>query len=169
MRFLYIIYQICIGLPIFLVATILTALTTMLGCWLGNGHFWGYYPGKLWSQLTCFLFLLPVKVKGHEHLDKKTSYVFVANHQGSIGGLLAGSVISLIFYNFLISSIDIKLVIITIILSIVGQIGDLIMSKIKRENGIKDFSNILPGHGGILDRLDSSIFVVLAYALMMSL
>ena len=48
MRFLYIIYQICIGLPIFLVATILTALTTMLGCWLGNGHFWGYYPGKLW-------------------------------------------------------------------------------------------------------------------------
>lgn len=83
MRFLYIIYQICIGLPIFLVATILTALTTMLGCWLGNGHFWGYYPGKLWSQLTCFLFLLPVKVKGHEHLDKKTSYVFVANHQGS--------------------------------------------------------------------------------------
>ena len=58
---------------------------------------------------------------------------------------------------------------ITIILSIVGQIGDLIMSKIKRENGIKDFSNILPGHGGILDRLDSSIFVVLAYALMMSL
>ena len=34
MRFLYIIYQICIGLPIFLVATILTALTTMLGCWL---------------------------------------------------------------------------------------------------------------------------------------
>ena len=83
MRFLYIIYQICIGVPIFLVATILTALTTMLGCWLGNGHFWGYYPGKLWSQLTCFLFLLPVKVKGHEHLDKKTSYVFVANHQGS--------------------------------------------------------------------------------------
>lgn len=71
MRFLYIIYQICIGLPIFLVATILTALTTMLGCWLGDGHFWGYYPGKLWSQLTCFLFLLPVKVKGHEHLDKK--------------------------------------------------------------------------------------------------
>ena len=37
----------------------------------------------MWSQLTCFLFLLPVKVKGHEHLDKKTSYVFVANHQGS--------------------------------------------------------------------------------------
>lgn len=71
MRFLYIIYQICIGLPIFLVLTILTALTTMLGCWLGNGHFWGYYPGKIWSQLTCFLFLLPVKVEGHKTLTTK--------------------------------------------------------------------------------------------------
>ena len=83
MKIIYIIYQICIGLPIFLAATIITALTTMLGCWLGNGHFWGYYPGKLWSQLTCYLFLLPVKVKGHELLDQKTSYVFVANHQGA--------------------------------------------------------------------------------------
>lgn len=89
--------------------------------------------------------------------------------EGSIGGLLVGSIISLVFYNFLISSIDLKLIIITIILSVVGQIGDLIMSKIKRENGIKDFSNLMPGHGGMLDRLDSSIFVVLAYALMMSL
>lgn len=58
MRFLYIIYQICIGLPIFLVLTILTALTTMLGCWLGNGHFWGYYPGKSGhsSLVSCFCF-----------------------------------------------------------------------------------------------------------------
>ena len=82
-RLLYILYQICIGLPIFLVITILTALTTMTGCWLGNGHFWGYYPGKIWSKLTCMLFLLPVKVNGREHLHDKTSYVFVANHQGA--------------------------------------------------------------------------------------
>ncbi|HJC93151.1 MAG TPA: 1-acyl-sn-glycerol-3-phosphate acyltransferase [Candidatus Phocaeicola excrementigallinarum] len=83
MRFLYIVYQICIGLPVFLVLTLLTALTTTLGCWLGNGHFWGYYPGKIWSQLTCWVFLLPVKVEGHENIDHKTSYVFVANHQGA--------------------------------------------------------------------------------------
>lgn len=83
MRLLYLIYQICIGLPIFLVLTILTALTTMLGCWLGNGHVWGYYPGKIWSQLTCAVFLIPVKVIGRENIDHKTSYVFVANHQGS--------------------------------------------------------------------------------------
>lgn len=83
MRILYIIYQICIGLPIFLVLTILTALVTTIGCWLGNGHFWGYYPGKIWSQLTCITFLLPVKVEGKENIDEKTSYVFLANHQGA--------------------------------------------------------------------------------------
>lgn len=83
MRFLYIIYQICIALPIFLVTTILTAIITVVGCRFGNGHFWGYYPGKLWSQITCYTLLLPIKVKGHENIDKKQSYVFVANHQGS--------------------------------------------------------------------------------------
>ena len=46
-----------------------------------------------------------------------------------------------------------------IILSIVAQIGDLFASKIKREMGIKDFSNIIKGHGGFLDRFDSIIFV----------
>ena len=83
MRFLYIFYQIFIGLPLFLVLTILTALITILGCTLGNGHFWGYYPGKIWSQLTCLVFLIPVKVVRQGKLNDTTSYVFVANHQGA--------------------------------------------------------------------------------------
>lgn len=82
MKILYRIYQICIALPILLVLTVLTALTTMTGS-LFNAHFWGYYPGKIWSQLFCYILLIPVKVKGRKNLDKKTSYVFVANHQGS--------------------------------------------------------------------------------------
>lgn len=83
MRVFYIVYQICIGLPIFLVLTILTALVTIIGSWIGSAHFWGYYPGKIWSQLTCYVLLLPVKVEGRENLEEKTSYVFVANHQGA--------------------------------------------------------------------------------------
>ncbi len=82
MKILYRIYQICIALPILLVLTLLTALTTMIGS-LFNAHFWGYYPGKVWSQLFCYVLLIPVRVKGRKNLDKKTSYVFVANHQGS--------------------------------------------------------------------------------------
>lgn len=60
MRFLYIIYQICIGLPIFLVATILTALTTMLGCWLGGRSFLGILSRK--AVVTAYLF--PVFASG---------------------------------------------------------------------------------------------------------
>lgn len=49
----------------------------------GGAHFWGYYPGKIWSQLICYLLLIPVKINGREKLHKRTSYVFVPNHQGS--------------------------------------------------------------------------------------
>lgn len=84
MRILYCIYQLIIFLPIFLVATIFTALTTIIGCTLGGSRFWGYYPGRLWSWLTCRLLLLPVKVEGRSNLEPKASYVFVANHQGAM-------------------------------------------------------------------------------------
>ncbi len=83
MSFLYKIYQLCIALPILLVCTALTAIITILGSWIGDAHFWGYYPGKIWSIIFCRVLLIPVEVHGREHLDKKTSYVFVANHQGS--------------------------------------------------------------------------------------
>lgn len=79
---LYKIYQFCIVLPLGLVLTLLTALTTSLGSWLASAHFWGYYPGKVWSWLMCRLLLLPIRVEGREHLEKHQSYVFVANHQG---------------------------------------------------------------------------------------
>lgn len=83
MKIVYRIYQIIICLPLILLSTILTALTTTVGCMLGNGHFWGYYPGKLWSQFILAILLIPVKVTGREHLRKNQSYVFVSNHQGA--------------------------------------------------------------------------------------
>lgn len=83
MKYLYRIYQLLIAAPLVALLTLLTTLITTLGCILGNGHFWGYYPGKCWSWLTIRILLLPVKVEGREHLDKKQSYVFVSNHQGA--------------------------------------------------------------------------------------
>lgn len=79
--FLYRLYQLFIFLPIFIVITILCAVVTVVGCRFGNGHFWGYYPGKYWSRLICYLLLLPIHVEGRENLDPKQSYVFVSNHQ----------------------------------------------------------------------------------------
>ena len=72
-----------ICLPILIIDSIFTSLVTVIGCMLGNGHFWGYYPGKCWSWLWIRILLLPVKVEGRENLDPKQSYVFVANHQGA--------------------------------------------------------------------------------------
>lgn len=83
MKFLYYIYQICIALPLLLVLTILTALTIIVGTLIGSAHFWGYWPGVVWSRLICFILLIPIKVIGREKLDSHTSYVFVPNHQGA--------------------------------------------------------------------------------------
>lgn len=82
MKYIYRTYQLLVFLPLFVVATIVTALVTIVGCFFGNGHFWGYYPGKLWARFTIRLLWLPVRVEGRENLVKGQSYVFVANHQG---------------------------------------------------------------------------------------
>lgn len=86
--------------------------------------------------------------------------------EGAIAGLIGGVAIALIVYSNLIAPLTVRVILVTIILNITGQIGDLFYSKIKRENDIKDFSNIIPGHGGILDRLDSLCFVVFMYVLL---
>ena len=80
---LYRIYQFIICLPGIVLMTIITAIEVGLGTTLGNGHFWGYFPGHLWGKMILKMFLIPVKVEGRENLEKDQSYVFVANHQGS--------------------------------------------------------------------------------------
>ena len=82
-RIITFLYQWLIAMPILLILTILTALTTLIGCRLGNGNFWGYYPAHIWSRLFCILSLVKIEVRGRENIDKNTSYVFVSNHQGA--------------------------------------------------------------------------------------
>ncbi len=83
MKYLYRTYQLLIALPLIAIYTLITSLMVTIGCTLGNGHFWGYYPGKWWAQFIIRILLLPVKVEGCENLVKGQSYVFVANHQGA--------------------------------------------------------------------------------------
>lgn len=78
--------------------------------------------------------------------------------EGSIGGIMGSTLLAIIFaLYFQLGSIW-KIIILAITCSILSQLGDLVASKIKRSTGIKDFGNIMPGHGGVLDRFDSIIF-----------
>lgn len=92
--------------------------------------------------------------------------------EGCVAGVV-GAVVIAIIYTIAINSImhtNISVLIasiIVIILSIIGQTGDLAASSIKRYCGIKDFSEVIPGHGGLLDRIDSVILILpFAYILL---
>lgn len=88
--------------------------------------------------------------------------------EGAIIGGVFGTLCAATFYYVAInSSVNVLgLLIITLFLSCLGQLGDLFFSAVKRNHDIKDFSNIMPGHGGVLDRLDSIIFVIIGYILL---
>ena len=91
--------------------------------------------------------------------------------EGVIFGSLFGTLIASVYYVTIInqSSNIVLIVLMTLFLSIIGQFGDLVFSAIKRYFGKKDFSNIMPGHGGILDRFDSIIFVMLGFMFFITL
>lgn len=82
--------------------------------------------------------------------------------EGFIGGTVMGTFVGMIYYLTVIgNNIPIShLLIVTVTLSIMGEIGDLVLSQIKRYYEKKDFSNVIPGHGGFLDLFDSLIFIV---------
>ena len=88
--------------------------------------------------------------------------------EGTITGAVFGTLGASVFYYIAISpDVDVfGLLIITLFLSCLGQIGDLFFSAIKRNHNVKDFSKLIPGHGGVLDRLDSIIFVIIGYILL---
>ena len=79
-------------------------------------------------------------------------------YSGLIGSLLISVFVSFIFFRNL--DLTINYLAITIILSIISQIGDLLISFLKRKAKIKDTGKFLPGHGGLLDRIDGILFAI---------
>ncbi len=79
--------------------------------------------------------------------------------EGTIASIIFSGLTSLIF-SYLYSWRPLFTVILGIVVSIMGQLGDLVESMLKREIGVKDTSSLLPGHGGVLDRFDSLLFAI---------
>ena len=80
---LYYIYFFLIAVPVLFSLTVLTCIVILIGTAIGNGSWWGYYPAMVWAKVFCILSLVKVSVRGRENIDERTSYVFVANHQGA--------------------------------------------------------------------------------------
>lgn len=90
--------------------------------------------------------------------------------EGSVIGTIMGVLIGVVYYHLFIDGLSIiTIFFICLLLTLLSEVGDLVFSSIKRYFNKKDYSNIIPGHGGILDRFDSVIFVSLGLTVILSL
>ena len=136
---------------------------------VGKVYIWYLFLATWGSDI--FAYLIGCKFGKHKFskISPKKSI------EGCIAGILSGVILSIIatviFNNVFNMQINyIMIGIISLILTVLGQIGDFSASCIKRYAQVKDFSNLLPGHGGVIDRFDSVIFAApFAYYLIMLL
>jgi len=107
-----------------------------------------------------FAYLIGVKFGKHRLAVKISPKKSI---EGAIAGLVIGGSLAAL-YAYLFDFLNLSLILLLLIsfsLSIISQVGDLVASKFKREHDTKDYSNIFPGHGGVLDRFDSSMFAAI--------
>lgn len=146
-----------------------------LGCSMSLFYIYRSYS----LELIVFLFLITIITDSYAYfvgrlIGKNKLLEEISPNktwEGTIGGSLVGTFVGTVYYTTVINpNVDLfQVSIIILFLSLVGQFGDLFFSAIKRKYKVKDFSNIMPGHGGILDRFDSIIFVMLTFTFFLNL
>ncbi len=108
----------------------------------------------IWANDT-FAYLIGKSLGKHKLMERISPKKTI---EGFIGGLLGAVITSLIIFNYTEYYSLFIWIVLALIVSIFGTIGDLIQSKFKRTAGVKDSGKLMPGHGGIYDRLDSIIY-----------
>lgn len=109
-----------------------------------------------WGSDT-FAYLIGMLFGKHKLIEKLSPNKTI---EGSIGGLIASTILVVIYTKYLGFDNTLLWALSAFVMAILSQIGDLCASYIKRITGIKDFGNVILGHGGVLDRFDSVIFVL---------
>ena len=113
----------------------------------------------LWSN-DSFAYIFGISLGKHKLMERISPKKTL---EGFIGGVVCTMIASVVLYFLLGGNTELRMIdwiIIALIVSIIGTIGDLIESMFKRTSGVKDSGRIMPGHGGILDRLDSFIMCI---------
>lgn len=108
----------------------------------------------IWANDT-FAFVVGKSIGKHKLFERISPKKTV---EGFLGGLVFAGIFAVLIAKFFIFESVVNWIVIALILSVIGTIGDLVESKFKRMANVKDSGKIMPGHGGILDRLDSIIF-----------
>ena len=110
-----------------------------LGTWASDTF--AYFAGRAWGKHRIVPNISPNKTL-----------------EGFIGGFIGTIVVGVVYSHF--TGLDMGLgAVLSVLIGIAAPLGDLFESKLKRISGVKDSGNILPGHGGVLDRFDSILFV----------
>ena len=135
------------------------------------------YMAKLDVYKCVFIFLVSFVTDTYAYIGgcligrhKLTSISPKKTIEGSVIGTIMGCLIGVVYYNLAIGGLDfIPMFFVCLFLTILSEIGDLVFSSIKRYFDKKDYSNLIPGHGGILDRFDSVLFVSIGLRIIMAI
>jgi len=136
-------------------------LPIMLMVLVWSSDSWAYVAGKLFGKHKLAPTISPGKtwegLIGGTILSGLTGYLIVTYLLAPNGGLIGSTE----FHTFT----PLKGIILGIAVSIFGTMGDLFESSLKRKAGVKDSGNVLPGHGGMLDRFDAFLFAVVVFTI----
>ena len=150
---------------------------------LGIVYFLGFSFGNIiymadTSLVKCiFIFIIAFITDTYAYIGgcligrhKLTSISPKKTIEGSVIGTVMGTLVGSVYYYNLVSGVTIfETVVLCLFLTVLSEFGDLFFSSIKRYFDKKDYSNLIPGHGGILDRFDSVIYVSLGLSLILSI